>query len=69
VSPQADKLMGKKIRQIHLRRQIYLPLEEGSRRLNPILRGLIQYYGLFYATELRACFFSYLNKHLCEGLS
>ena len=48
MSPQALKRMREKIRQMSL------PLEEIARRLNPILRGWIQYYGRFYPTELRA---------------
>jgi len=43
VSPQALKRMREKIRQMHLRRQMFLPLEEIARRLNPILRGWIHY--------------------------
>jgi RNA-directed DNA polymerase len=68
VSPQALKRMRKKIRQMHLRRQMFLPLEEIARRLNPILRGWIHYYGRFYPTELRARLFSYHNEHLSAGL-
>ena len=68
VGPQALKRMRDKIRQIDLRRQTYLPLEEMARRLNPILRGWIQYYGRFYPTELRAKLFSYLNQELSAWL-
>jgi RNA-directed DNA polymerase len=68
VSPQALKRMREKIRQMHLRRQMFLPLEEIARRLNPILRGWIQYYGKFYPTELRAKLFSYLNQELSAWL-
>lgn len=68
VGPQALKRMRHKIRQIDLRRQTYLPLEEMASRLNPILRGWIQYYGRFYPTELRAKLFSYLNQELSAWL-
>jgi len=68
VGPQALKRMRDKIRQIDLRRQTYLPLEEIASRLNPILRGWIQYYGRFYPTELRAKLFSYLNQELSAWL-
>ncbi len=68
VSPQALKRMRDRIRQIDLLRQTYLPLEELARRLNPILRDWIQYYGRFYPTELRAKFFSYLNQELSSWL-
>ena len=68
VSPQALKRMRDRIRQIDLRRQTYLPLEELARRLNPILRGWIEYYGRFYPTELRAKLFSYLNQELSAWL-
>jgi len=68
VSPRALKRMRERIRQMHLRRQMFLPLEEIARRLNPILRGWIQYYGKFYPTELRAKLFSYLNQELSAWL-
>ena len=47
VSPQALKRMRERIRKMHLRRRMFLPLEEIARLLNPILRGWIQYYGRF----------------------
>lgn len=53
---------------MHLRRRMYLPLEEIARLLNPILWGWIQYYGRFYPTELRAKLFGYLNEHLSAWL-
>ena len=62
VSPQALKRMREKIR------QMFVPLEEIARRLNPILRGWIQYYGRFYPTELCAKLFSYLNQELSAWL-
>ena len=68
VSPQALKRMRERIRRMHLRRRMFLSLEEIARRLNPILRGWIQYYGRFYPTELRARLFSYLNEHLSAWL-
>jgi RNA-directed DNA polymerase len=54
VSPQAMKRMRKRIRQLHLRKLVFLPLEEIAGRLNPILRGWIQYYGCCYPSVLRA---------------
>ncbi|QPN71491.1 group II intron reverse transcriptase/maturase [Synechococcus sp. CBW1108] len=68
VSPQALKRMRERIRKMHLRRRMFLPLEEIARLLNPILRGWIQYYGRFYPTELRAKLFGYLNEHLSAWL-
>jgi group II intron reverse transcriptase/maturase len=68
VSPQALKRMRKRIRQLHLRKLVFLPLEEIAGRLNPILRGWIQYYGRFYPTELLAKLFSYLNRELSAWL-
>jgi RNA-directed DNA polymerase len=47
---------------------MHLPLEEIDRRLNPILRGWIQYYGRFYPTELHARLFSYFNQELSAWL-
>ena len=64
VSPQALKRMRHRIKRIDLRRQTYLSLEEIAGRLNPILRGWIQYFGRFYPTELRVKLFSYLNQEL-----
>ena len=64
VGSQALRRMRDRIRWIDLRRQTYLSLEEIARRLNPILRDWIQYYGRFYPTELRAKLFSYLNQEL-----
>ncbi len=43
VSPQALNRMRKRIRRMHLRRRMLLPLEEIARCLNPILRGWIQW--------------------------
>ncbi|MBD2550508.1 hypothetical protein H6G65_13115 [Microcystis elabens FACHB-917] len=60
--------MRERIREMHLRRRMYLPLEEIARLLNPILWGWIQYYGRFYPTELRAKLFGYLNEHLSAWL-
>ena len=53
VCPQALKRMRERIRKMHLRRRMFLPLEEIARLLNPSLRGWNQYYGRFYPTELR----------------
>ena len=68
VSQQALKRMRLKIKQMNLRKQAFLPLEVIARRLNPILRGWIQFYGRFYPSELRAKLFTYLNKRLCSWL-
>ena len=48
VSPQTLKRLRARIRRMHLRRRMFLPLEEIARLLNPILRGWIQYYGRFF---------------------
>ena len=68
VSPQTLKLMRERIRRMHLRRRMFLPLEGIAWHLNPILRGWIQYYGRFDPTELRARLFSDLNEHLSAWL-
>jgi RNA-directed DNA polymerase len=61
VSPQALKRMREGSGRC-ICASMFVPLEEIARRLNPILRGWIQYYGRFYPTELRARLFSYLNE-------
>lgn len=65
---QTLKRMLEKIREMHLDRQMSLQSEEISRRLNPILRGWIQYYGKLYPVELRAKLFSYLYLELSPWL-
>jgi RNA-directed DNA polymerase len=62
VSPQMLKRMREMIW------QMTLPLKEIARRLNPILRGWIQYYSKLYPTELRVMLFSYLNQELSPWL-
>jgi hypothetical protein len=68
VSPQALKRMRATIRDLRLRRQVQLSLEEIARRLNPTLRGWWQYYGRFYPTELRSKFFRYFDERLGSWL-
>jgi RNA-directed DNA polymerase len=68
VSQQALKRMRLRIKQMNLRKQAFVPLDVIARRLNPILRGWIQYYGRYYPSVLRAKLFTYLNKRLCTWL-
>jgi hypothetical protein len=68
VSPQALKRMRATIRDLRLRRQVHLSLEQIARRLNPTLRGWWQYYGRFYPTELRSKFFRYFDERLGSWL-
>ncbi|WP_034087255.1 group II intron reverse transcriptase/maturase [Streptacidiphilus albus] len=52
VSKDALKKMSAEVRSWRLHRLIGLTLAELARRINPIVRGWMQYYGAFYRTEL-----------------
>jgi len=52
VSPSAIKAMRKAIRDLNLRRQTQLSLQDIARMLNPLLRGWIAYYGRHAPTAL-----------------
>jgi RNA-directed DNA polymerase len=52
VSPSALKAMRQKIRDLGIRRQTQLSLDDIAERLNPLLRGWIAYYGRFSPSEL-----------------
>jgi len=52
VSPAALKDIRSTIKSLKLRRQTHLTLEEIARRLNPLLRGWIGYYGRFTPSAL-----------------
>jgi group II intron reverse transcriptase/maturase len=52
VSPSAIKAMRKAIRDLNLRRQTQLSLQDLARMLNPLLRGWIAYYGRYAPTAL-----------------
>jgi RNA-directed DNA polymerase len=52
VSPSAMKAMRKAIRDLHLWHQTQLSLQDIAQKLNPILRGWIEYYGRYAPSAL-----------------
>jgi group II intron reverse transcriptase/maturase len=52
VSASALKAMREKIRELHIRHQTQLSLNEIARLINPLLRGWIGYYGRYAPTAL-----------------
>lgn len=65
VSRQAVKSMHRVVRQWVLHRRSGQSMEELARRINPTLRGWIQYYGQFHPSALYP-FFSHLNRILVK---
>ena len=63
VSSSAMKAMRSAIRDLNLRHQTQLSLEEIARRLNPLLRGWIAYYGR-YAPSALGPLLRYVNQTL-----
>ena len=52
VSPSAMKAMRQAIRDLNIRRQTQLSLQDIAQKLNPLLRGWIAYYGRFAPSAL-----------------
>jgi RNA-directed DNA polymerase len=52
VSVPALKVMRETIRELNIRRQTQLSLADIARRLNPLLRGWIEYYGRYAPSAL-----------------
>jgi RNA-directed DNA polymerase len=52
MSTEAKKAKGTQLRRLVLHRQTNLTLDDLARRLNPVVRGWMQYYGRFYRTEM-----------------
>ncbi|CCU84053.1 RNA-directed DNA polymerase (Reverse transcriptase) [Mesotoga infera] len=65
VSEQAKKAMRQKIRRMRLQTKSYLSIEELSERINPVIRGWINYYGHFRKFEMYTVL-SQLNKALVQ---
>ena len=63
VSPSAMKAMRKAIRDLNLRRQTQLSLQDIAQQLNPLLRGWIAYYGR-YAPSALFPLLRYVNQTL-----
>jgi RNA-directed DNA polymerase len=56
ISPRALKHLRSTIRDLKFRRQTHLSLEDIAQRLNPILRGWIEYYGRYTPSALQPLF-------------
>jgi len=52
VSPSAMKAMRETIRELNLRRQTQLSMQDIARQLNPLLRGWLGYYGRYSPAAL-----------------
>ena len=63
VSPIALKSMRKKIRELGVRKRTELPLAEIADRINPLLRGWMNYYGR-YAPSALTSLLRYVNQTL-----
>ena len=63
VSPSALKSMRAKIRELHFRRRTDLSLADIAHRINPLLRGWINYYGR-YAPSALVPLLRYINQTL-----
>jgi RNA-directed DNA polymerase len=63
VSPSALKAMRTTIRELNVRRRTDLSLDDLARRLNPLLRGWIEYYGR-YAPSALYPLLRYVNQML-----
>jgi RNA-directed DNA polymerase len=63
VSPSALKSMRAKIRELGIRRRTELSLAEIAHRINPLMRGWIDYYGR-YAPSALAPLLRYINQRL-----
>lgn len=62
-SPASLQRMREMIRAWRLPNLAHLPLTAIAQKLNPVLRGWVQYYGRFYPSELTKVFF-YLDERL-----
>jgi hypothetical protein len=63
VSPSAMKAMREAIRDLNLWHQTQLTLQDIARKLNPLLRGWIEYYGRYARSALYPVF-RYINLKL-----
>jgi len=52
IAPKAKKEIFSEIRQWHMHRRSELSLNELANKLNPVVRGWIEYYGAFFRSEL-----------------
>jgi len=63
VSATSLKAMRQKIRELNLRKRTHISLEDIARKLNPILRGWLNYYGRFSPTAMHPVW-NYVNATL-----
>jgi RNA-directed DNA polymerase len=63
VSPSAMKVMRQAVRDLNIRRQTQLSLQDIAQKLNPLLRGWIAYYGR-YAPSALYPLLRYVNQRL-----
>jgi RNA-directed DNA polymerase len=63
VSPSALKSMREKIRDLEIRRRTDVSMDEIARRINPLLRGWIEYYGRYTPSALTPIL-RYVNQTL-----
>jgi group II intron reverse transcriptase/maturase len=63
VSAAALKSMREKIRDLNIRRRTHVTMAEIARKINPILRGWIEYYGRYTPSALDSIFL-YVNQTL-----
>ena len=63
ISAKARKAIGQKIRTWHLNRRSWADLSNLAADINPVTRGWINYYGVFYRSELRFLAWR-VNDHL-----
>ena len=63
ISTKARKAIGQKIRAWHLNRRSWADLSSLAEDINPKVRGWINYYGVFYRSELRFLAWR-INDHL-----
>jgi len=68
VSPSALKAMGETIRDLNIRRQTQLTLADIADRLNPLLKGWIEYYGRYTPSAL-STMLRYVNQTLLRWAS
>jgi RNA-directed DNA polymerase len=61
VSPSALKGMRKTIRDLNIRRQTHVSLDDIARKINPIIRGWVEYYGRYTPSALVPIFL-YVNQ-------
>lgn len=67
VSRNALVAMRQTVRGWHLQLKCDKSLNDLSNMFNPVLRGWANYYGRFYASELRSLWYN-VNSHLCKWL-